>query len=90
MFLPAQVRHNWDRFHDIAFPKVHENGIEVPLPIRTREERARTRSARRKPKLKKYIILSRAVARNEKQVVKNYNTTLYNPEEVPDIFYFPT
>jgi len=90
VFLPAQVRHNWDRFHDIAFPKVHENGIEVPLPIRTREERARTRSARRKPKLKKYIILSRAVARNEKQVVKNYNTSLYNPEEVPDIFYFPT
>jgi hypothetical protein len=33
VFLPAQVRYNWDRFHDIAFPKVHPNGIEVPLPI---------------------------------------------------------
>ena len=91
VFLPAQVRYSYDQFHDIAFPVVRDNGIEEPLPRRTREERARTRSSRtpKKPKTKKYVILSRAAARNEKEVVKNYNSVLHKRVELPDVLFFP-
>ena len=82
-FLPAQVRSNWDRFHDIAFPILRENSTICP---RVREFRTRTRSRtlhKRKPK--KFIILSRAVARNEKQVVKNFQ--LNYVDKVNDLIF---